>query len=425
MPTFAPVIAHEALASSLMHSDFMHKIKVNRLRRHELTVYALVWLAIFAAPLVSQLLETTGSGTVFSWRLPLTAWRDFLPFFCLFWLHDLFVAPLLTRPGRHKIYAPAALALVVVFMLVTCVRMPGASGEGSMPPPMAPHAPGAGEIPPPPRPLNAPGGEGPMMGTVGEDHPGSLIGLIYLAMAVTMCGLNVAVKLYFKSQRDARQREALRRESLKHELEALKFQINPHFFMNTLNNIHALVDIEPERAKEAIIELSVLMRYVLYDGSQGMVPLSSELSFIEHYVALMRLRFTDKVQVETHFPERVPDVTLPPLIYATFAENAFKHGISYRRESFVKMSVAVSEEGVLFECHNSIPPESVRPARPDLTRGVPPRATGLRHHGIGLENVRKRLDLIYGEDGYRLSITHNDATYDVSLLLPGKGHSGS
>lgn len=387
----------------------------HRLRRHEVVVYALLWAVIFLAPAVSRLFETVSSGTDYSWDMPLRAWGDILPFFLLFWLHDCFVAPLLTRRRRHRAYAPCALALLLVFMLATCARQHN-QPEPPAAQPALPHQPRAGETPPPPRPLD--GAARPAyVSPADNDQPGPLMALISLALAVTLCGFNVAVKLYFKQQRDERDRELLSRQSLQHELDALKFQINPHFFMNTLNNIHALVDIDPERAKQAIIELSVLMRYVLYEGSQVRVPLAREIAFVDHYVALMRMRFTGKVVVEIHFPDQVPDVTIPPLIYATFVENAFKHGISYRHPSFVSVSVEVSDDSITFVCRNSIHRDT-RPAPPVAPQSGPSStATPPRRHGIGLENARKRLSLIYGTR-YRLDITPTDGVYCVTLILP-------
>lgn len=386
--------------------------RIHAVRKHELVVYFLIWTAVFAAPAVSRLIETAGTATGFTWTMVWDAWQDIIPFFVLFWAHDLLVAPLLLRRRKHWIYVPWAAGLICLFMLFTCSRMPK-TGEGEVVPPHTlPHSPAPGETPPEPRPLPPEGGHGDAGRHEGE--PRLPLSLIHLAMALTMCGLNVGVKLFFKSQREGLLREQLRRESLQHELEALKFQINPHFFMNTLNNIHALVDIDPERAKQAIIELSVLMRYVLYEGSSERVPLARELDFLAHYIALMRLRFTGMVEIETHFTPVTREASVPPLVYATFVENAFKHGISYRRPSYVSVSVRGEEDGVRFECRNSLRPEQENAtANRVMTDGKP----APRRHGIGLENVRKRLALIYG-DRYKLNIRPGEQTFEVSLLLP-------
>ena len=122
-------------------------------------------------------------------------------------------------------------------------------------------------------------------------------------------------------------------KGLTSELDYLKYQINPHFFMNTLNNIHALVDIDSKLAKDAIIELSRMMRYMLYETSSPTVPLRNELEFHRHFVQLMRLRFDDSVKVNYQDPDKNAsclNAQVPPLIGIVFIENAFKYGISHR-----------------------------------------------------------------------------------------------
>lgn len=111
--------------------------------------------------------------------------------------------------------------------------------------------------------------------------------------------------------------------------------------MNTLNNIHALVDIDPEKAKDTILELSKMMRFVLYEGDKKGVPITREFDFIRNYVTLMKLRYTDKVEVKVELPAEVPDYELPPLMLITFIENAFKHGISYQHASFIHVKAGI------------------------------------------------------------------------------------
>jgi putative two-component system sensor protein len=171
--------------------------------------------------------------------------------------------------------------------------------------------------------------------------------------------------------------------------------------MNTLNNIHALVDIDTGKAKSTIVELSKLMRYVLYEASNKTILLSREIQFLENYVTLMSLRYPDRVSIEKNFPLEVPEVQIPPLLFVSFVENAFKHGISYRKESFVHVVMQLEDGNRLsFRCTNS-------------TGG----SSDEQHHGIGLENVRKRLRLLFGND-YTLSITEEDNKFDVLLIVP-------
>lgn len=225
--------------------------------------------------------------------------------------------------------------------------------------------------------------------------------LIHFAIAFLMVGFNIAIKLFFKSFRDEEMLKELEHQRLQSELQYLKYQINPHFFMNTLNNIHALVDIDTGKAKSTIVELSKLMRYVLYEASNKTTLLSREVQFLENYIGLMSLRYTDKVSIETNFPAEMPKVQIPPLLFISFVENAFKHGVSYRNESFIRVRVQLEEDNRLsFRCTNS-------------NNG----SADEQHHGIGLENVRKRLRLLFGND-YTLSITNEEQIFDVLLIIP-------
>ena len=221
-----------------------------------------------------------------------------------------------------------------------------------------------------------------------------------IIMGLLVIGVNLGAKFFFEGRRNERKMEQLRTEHLNHQLEYLRYQINPHFFMNTLNNIHALVDIDPEKAKESIEEFSKLMRYVLYDGDRPTIPLSRELEYLRHFISLMRIRYADSVRIKTDFPENTPDAQIPPLLLASFVENAFKHGISYDRDSFVEVCVSITDGSISFLCNNSRQGEE-QPLQ----------------HGIGLANVRKRLDLLY-DGNYTLEIQEKPNTYSICLTLP-------
>ena len=230
--------------------------------------------------------------------------------------------------------------------------------------------------------------------------PGYLFGRFSLALLVV--GFNVAIKLLFKSMRDEEALKELEHQHLQSELQYLKYQINPHFFMNTLNNIHALVDIDPERAKTTIVELSKMMRYILYEGSNRLIPLPREVQFLNNYVQLMRLRYTDKVSIRLSAPNNLPDKMIPPLLLIMFVENAFKHGISYLTESFVYITIDVKNNRLKFVCRNSKQQLMVKEEK---------------EGGMGLVNVRCRLDLLF-HDKYTLNIEDRESEYEVSLDLP-------
>jgi LytS/YehU family sensor histidine kinase len=135
--------------------------------------------------------------------------------------------------------------------------------------------------------------------------------LIATIMLFMMLGLNLGVKLFFRQRDNQRRLVQLEKENLTQQLEYLKYQINPHFLMNTLNNIHALVDIDQEKAKKSIVELSKIMRYVLYDGARETVQLRRETEFVENYIHLMRLRYSSRVDISVDIPRELPDSQVP------------------------------------------------------------------------------------------------------------------
>ena len=143
-----------------------------------------------------------------------------------------------------------------------------------------------------------------------------------------------------------------------------------------------------------------MMRHVLYEGDRPTIPLAKEMDFLRHYVYLMKLRYADTVRVVLSLPDKNEGAEIPPLMLTTFVENAFKHGISYEKPSFVHVTLSVEDGKIVFHCVNS----RREPVKSD-------------HTGVGLVNVRRRLDLLYG-DRYTLHIDQSGDVYDVLLLFP-------
>lgn len=380
----------------------------------ETLIYLGLWLCVFALPLF--LLSES-----FKFDEVLRFWIDLGGLCVFFIIHNYFVAPLLVYKKRTKAYIVLALALLLTteilhsrFLGPIIFDHPGRINrhEGKMPspqsmapwPPMAEMAPPAEEHPdmqnaPAPKhgkmhrhPRHGKPDTGPML-----FGPREIFTFIYM---ILMMGLNVAVKLYTKGQRERGRMAELEKEMLEQQLTYLRFQINPHFFMNTLNNIFALVDIDPEGAKTSLLQLSKMMRYALYESTGRTVPLRLELESVHHYLDLMRLRYTDNVRIDVELPDPLPEVVIPPLILVTFLENAFKHGISFSKPSFVRFKLETDERNLVFRFTNSM--------------GA---ATQEEKGGIGLDNVRKRLDLIYGK-GYSLVTESNEDVYRLTLTLP-------
>lgn len=221
---------------------------------------------------------------------------------------------------------------------------------------------------------------------------------------VLIVGVNLAVSLLFQQFADRLKHESLQKENAENQLVYLKAQINPHFYMNMLNNIHGMIEIDPAKAQDMVIEMSRLMRYMLYESSRPEIELKAEIRFIEDYLALMRVRYhEDYVSISTRFPksEETNGILIPPLLFLVFLENAFKHGISYSNGSFVSVSISLEDKRIMFSCINSMHKTG------DYKKG----------EGIGLENVKRRLKLIYGYN-YQLEIDKTESVYTVNLTIP-------
>ena len=171
--------------------------------------------------------------------------------------------------------------------------------------------------------------------------------------------------------------EAARAQS---ELKNLRSQINPHFLLNTLNNIYALTAIDQTRAQNAIQQLSKMLRHLLYDNQEREVTLADEMQFIENYIALMKIRLSQNVDVTFHRQVALPGIKVAPLIFISLIENAFKHGVSPVEPSFVHISITATEHDITCQIENSNHPKSN-----DDRSG----------HGIGLSQVQRRLELAY------------------------------
>lgn len=374
---------------------------MDKTRKHELTVYLILWALLFLSPAVAFLIQTVLAKESGEWTMILQAWQHFLPYLVLFWLHDIFVAPQILRRNNRKKFAMRFAVLLLLFMSAILIMEPKrGQRQARQEPHMERPLPQDMEAQPQPREPIPPYGMPHDDVTPPKSEPIRLEVWLKILMGCMVCGANIGIKLFFKSLRDEAESKERERQNLQKELEMLTYQISPHFFMNTLNNIHALIDIDPEKAKTTVIELSRMMRYVLYESDASGVSVNKEIDFLNHYLAIMRLRYIDKVKINTDFSTVEEQAVMPPLLLVTFVENAFKHGISYRSRSFINISVS-SENGLLtFKCQNSVP-EQQRNGKP----------------GIGLENVKKRLQLTYGDD-YTLKITNSGETFCVLLQIP-------
>lgn len=338
-------------------------------------LYFMVWLVIILVPVLNSKMM---SELHVSLENIFIAWRKIAPYLVIFLVHNSIIAPRFMLTHRYGWYVLLDLALIVgVFWTVDFYDQ---------------HIAVIGVLPVDSDPMAGP-------------HKASFTDLELYWNAILgffMTGANAGIKLMYQSIRDEQEMEALKRQNLQAEMDYLKYQINPHFFMNTLNNIHALIDIDTEYAKNAVIELSKMMRYVLYDSGRDRIPIEKDIQFLENYIELMRIRYTGAIDIQVHYPDPLPaGITIPPLLLIVFVENAFKHGVSYNRASFIHMDIEYADHQLTSTFVNSRHPHKEQPA------------------GIGLENVHKRLELIYGPRSYTLRIDDRDpATYTVKLVIP-------
>ena len=179
------------------------------------------------------------------------------------------------------------------------------------------------------------------------------------------------------AEQSLKESEAARAQT---ELSNLRNQINPHFLLNTLNNIYALTAFDTAKAQETIQELSKMLRHILYDYQQPTVPLTDEVEFLENYVKLMRIRLPQSVEVTFTTDIQSSSVEVAPMIFISLVENAFKHGISPTEPSYIHIKFTADEHTIVCDIRNTNNPKT---------------ASDHSGHGIGLQQVQRRLELAY------------------------------
>lgn len=216
----------------------------------------------------------------------------------------------------------------------------------------------------------------------------------------------LAYALRLSTERDKiRQRELeLNAERQEIELKSLKAQLNPHFLFNCLNNIYALIGFAPDRAREALHDLSSMLRFMIYDSGASLVPLGKELRFIKDYIELAKLRLNSNVKLRVEINDNpFPSLFISPLLLITVIENAFKHVRSNGTDHFIDISITTDSEKLVCKVINSFDPnESSR------------QLTDSSESGVGLINVKKQLELLY-PDQHDLKIDKKEGIFSIIL----------
>ena len=222
-------------------------------------------------------------------------------------------------------------------------------------------------------------------------------------------GLTIFISLVLHSQAfflhwrsAARDAERYEKESISAKYENLKSQVNPHFLFNTLNNLYYLAYSKSENTTEVIAKLSQMMRYMIYDTNQPKVLLNKEIEYMRNYISLERLRLNDQIPIKFDVNGDTENVWITPLIFITFLENAFKHGVSNSNpKAWVNIAIRLQDRECIYTVENS-------------------RTTDLRDgnekSGIGLQNVKRRLELSY-PGKYKLLTEDTMEKYVVKLNL--------
>ncbi|MDX1938977.1 MAG: histidine kinase [Saprospiraceae bacterium] len=228
---------------------------------------------------------------------------------------------------------------------------------------------------------------------------------IYFILTFVIAIFSTLSKIISDWVRTTRERQELETRTMQTELRFLKSQINPHFLFNTLNSLYALTLKKSEKAPEIVIKLSEMMRYMLYECNEKRVPLSNEVHYIRNYLDLERLRHGDKVDIRFEVTGHISDQQIAPLMFIPFIENSFKHGLTNQiSKGFVDIKLMVDGQQFDFYIENS---------KPDA---LPVQEHHRRSGGIGLVNVRRRLDILYPKN-YELTIHDNPKSYAVNLHI--------
>lgn len=357
------------------------------------------WALLFASPLLFGRYENQ-----IEWDQIFMVWVNYLPLLALFLINRFILLPKLFFQGKKNLYFLSVIILIAAITIVTFSFQNNSNQQR--------------ELPPRDRILNNrfensdlrrsddilrqkhPENRLPP-GPMGRKGPAPIPPYAnFLILAVLLVGFDAGLQISMRWANLEQEKFRLQKESVENQLAFLRSQVSPHFFMNTLNNIHALVDIDSEEAKRAIIKLSKLMRHLLYDSEGKTTPIKKEVEFIKSYIELMKLRFSNKVKINIEIPSEIPDKLIPPLLFTSLLENAFKHGISYNKESFINILMSFTENQVHFSIENSNHPKKEEEAS-----------------GIGIENTKKRLALLF-KDNFDFNISETNEIYKVKLNIP-------
>ncbi len=364
--------------------------KVTKEKATRIILHILIWAVIIGLPIYAARRFRMGGNFLLTYYT-ITAISAFI-----FYLNYLFLIPFLFFQKKRYKYYVSVLALVFFFYFISdftsdhistiiskngnsdqIIRVPGEERRLS----------------PPPIQLRRPR-------FIIAMPNAQIIG--YMLSSLFMVFLSLGLRVLERQTKIEKTQEDMEKARLKAELTLLKNQISPHFFFNTLNNIYSLIGRNNEDSKNAVIKLAKMMRYVLNESGQDNKQLSDEVEFMNNYIDLMKLRIGAKTRINVSFPTEYKDLMIPHLLFISLIENAFKYGISVQEESYVNIKLECGENNILFKCENGLPESNKGPI--------------FASTGIGLENLKKRLNLLY-PDRHELEIGKSKNKFEVNLII--------
>lgn len=359
-------------------------------------LYACLAIIMFSMPLWINF------GEEKQWDFIFKEWLKLTPFVLIFLINNFILAPKLLLKSRYTTYIISCLSLLLLmaglnFFLEPYLRPERRDHREKKE--LYQHVESAPRSPDKTVPVHLDRREKPPL-----PPPRPFLHFSLLVIGLFILGFNSGVKIFIRWANDKERYLEKERHFLDTELNFLKHQISPHFFMNTLNNIHALIDIDSEKAKDSIIKLSNMMRYFLYETNTEKVAMSKELSFIESYIELMRLRYDEeKLSVKLSCSGDFSHTQIPSFLFLPMIENAFKHGIHSSKKSFIDIKIEEKEQLLTIKIKNSNYPKGKQPLD--------------NSSGIGLENIKKRLELIYPNQ-HQLFIVEENDHFQITLTIP-------
>jgi hypothetical protein len=364
-----------------------------RLKNAEIAIISLLWIVLLAIPVLFR--EDNNSPV---WRSINNQLEILIPVCFLFLLNRFALVPLFLFKRKLALYIVSISIMLVLVSLgshyydtrinfpVGTVRQEPVQGEPSDK--RQPRKDGEPNRPPKPK-QRQPRPVPPFANVI--------------VLSVLVVGFDTGMRSGLRWIETENEKVLLEKENVANQLLLLRNQVSPHFLMNTLNNIYSLIESDKDRSKQALMKLSKLMRYLLYENQSGNVLLSKEFDFIRNYIELMKLRFAEEVEIILKIPETYQDAEIPALLFISYLENAFKYGTSYQHKSLIETVFYIENEYLFFSCTN--------------TKNTFSENESSR--GIGLQNNRKRLDLLFKER-YNLLIHETDDTFSVNLKIPFK-----